>query len=110
MKNPLLPSRIPVSSKKVSGHRELNNSMRQDSKPLLPPIERITYSLLNGKPIPSSSKRRESSAKFKLRLAEKDQKILETHEYIQVWHSNTCIITVLEMRTMSVSTDESNTF
>lgn len=81
----LLPSRIPVASK-----RKEQNSGRQDTKALqLPPVDRRQHTnhyAHSGKPPPppANGKKRDSSAKYKLRLAEKDQKILETHEFIQV--------------------------
>ena len=78
-KNPLLPSRIPVPAK-----RKDQEFPRQDNR--LPPIDRRPTNQYahTAKPPPANGKRRESSAKYKLRLAEKDQKILETHEFIQV--------------------------
>jgi hypothetical protein len=83
---PLIPSsRIPVSSKRKEQQQHLQAGPgRRDTK--LPPINDRKVSNQYGKlapPLPNG-KRRENSAKYKLRLAEKDQRILETQEYIQV--------------------------
>ena len=95
-KLPLLPSRIPVASRRRDDlqssfqHQPTHSSSlpplgpnRHDSKSnAVPPLRRRHTQYSEKTQAPNKS--RDSSAKYKLRLAEKDQKILETHEYIQV--------------------------
>ena len=99
-KLPLLPSRIPVSSKRKETNPDFHNFSRQpDLGKMLPPLAGAKQDSKSHGPHPlkrrhtqysemtapvGSSKSRDHSAKYKLRLAEKDQKILETHESIQV--------------------------
>lgn len=93
---PLLPSRIPVSSKTKEQNRSFSHQTDSESGRLLPPLvsnrqeaqtirRRHTH---YSEKLAANNKSRDSSAKYKLQLAEKDQRLLETHEYIQVHHSN----------------------
>ena len=111
-KLPLLPSRIPISSKR-------KEQDQADSGKLLPPLVsnrqdtntntiaqavRRRHTQYSEKPV---KKTRDDSAKYKLRLAEKDQRILETHEYIQVC-TVTSIIFGCIVVFLAVSTNEIN--
>ena len=71
-------SRIP---KRKTQQQQLNSPRAQDQKLMLPPIEKNFY---RKPPPPARSKRRGNDEKYELRLAEKDQKLLEAHECIQV--------------------------
>ena len=78
---PLLPSRIPAPNRREI--QQPQDHGRQETK--LPPINDRRTSFQYGKfAPPPNGKRRDTSAKYKIRLAEKDQRILETQEYIQV--------------------------
>ena len=96
-------SRIP---KRKTQQQQLN-SPRAHEKIMLPPIEKQNF---YRKPPPPAirSKRRENYEKYELRLAEKDQKLLEAHECIQVcvdWLYNLCPVNLV----LSVPADEINT-
>ncbi len=96
-KNQFNQSRIPIPARrKESSQQEFTRGSlpplveRHNTKASLPPTlpkrkpsNRYAYNVKTA-PFPETLKGRDNIAKYKLLLAEKDQKLLETQEYIQV--------------------------
>lgn len=94
-------SRIPLpANKKTTLHLQhtsgqsapllhlppLHSEEKHDTKPILPPVQRrrpIKYAHKVGLPATTNANNRDTSATVRIRLAEKDQRLLETQEYIQ---------------------------